>query len=77
MISFPYKSAHIIVDSCQNPSFFHIAVFAHAQKILFLDLKKHEQSVQEYLIDHKELHSFEIVKKINFFQPGIAQIYFV
>jgi len=70
MNNFPFKSSHILINSCDDPSFFHITLFSQSRKILFLDFRKNDQSVIENQIDKEELHSFEIVKRIEFPHSG-------
>ena len=65
MTAFPYKSSHLLIDTCENPSLFHITLFAQTQRILFLDFMKNDQSISEKIIHQEEIHSFDIVKKKN------------
>ena len=76
MTGFPFKSSHLLIDTCDDPSFFHITLFAQSQRILFLDFMKNDQSISEKIIDQEQLHSFDIVKKKCNHPSGKEQSFF-
>lgn len=61
---FPYKSSHIIIDSCPyNSNVLHINVFSQSKKILLLEYHKNEKTpIRKEVID-TDCYSFEIIKK--------------